>query len=212
MGEKLEIKNPRISRLAVVSLILGLLSILLTMPPVGLFGLFSPLALGELLLRGLFWLSPFAALVVGILAFYQISKAKGQLKGKACAGVGIFLCALPLVMSPFAISSNIDMYAKSEIAAINNVTKETTVVLLSDKDKQKSVCGIQIYILGYIDGAATIYIINEHEHYEHEYKISSGKVGIKLSGDWYSNECLIKYEPTNVNSGHLKIRYYFDTL
>ena len=208
MDEKLETKNSRRSRLAVVSLILGLLCILM---PIPVLGLLYPLNLLELLARNIFCLLPFAALVIGVLALYRISKAKGLLRGKICAGIGIFFSALPLLVSPFVISSDITMYAKSEVVMIDDVTKETAVSLLSDKDKQKSVCSLSVYISGYIDGSATISIVSEFEHNEHEYKISSGKVRITRGGDWYSNECLIKYKPLNVHSGHLKIRYCFDT-
>ena len=209
LDEKSKFKTIRRSRLAVVSLILGLLSILLPIPVVAL--ILHPLTFGELLARDLFWLLPFVAFVVGVLALYRIGKAKELLKGKICASIGIFLSALPLLISLFIISSDIGSYAKSKITTIDNVTKETTVLLLSDEDKQKSVCSLQVYISGYIDGAATISIY-EDEHNEHEYQIPNGKVCIKRGGDWYNNKCLIKYTPINVNSGHLKIRYYFGTI
>jgi len=208
MDKKAEFEKPRRSRLAVMSLLLGMLSILLPIPAAYTL---HPLVLAELLTIDLLWLLPFATLVIAILAFNRISKAKGLLKGKVCAGVGIFLSALPLLISPFIISSDINNYAKSQVATIDNVTKETTVLLPANK---KGVWSLSIYISGYIDGSATISVINPfgHDENESEYKIQGGKVSIKRGGDWYSNPCLIKYEPTNVNSGHLKIRYYFGSV
>jgi len=206
-NENLKSEGSKRSKLAVAAMILGLLSILLPIPVAAL--RLHPLSLIELLVRDFIWLLPLVALVVGIIALRRINKYQELLKGKIWASVGILLSALPLLISLLVIPYDIVMYAKSGVATIDNVTKDATVVLFSGKDKEKMVSGLSIYISGYIDGSATISLC-ENDQNVREYEISSGKVCIRRSGDWYNNECLIKYKPTNVSSGYLKIRYYFD--
>jgi hypothetical protein len=200
MGEKSRCENPRKSRLAIVSLISGLLSVLLLLPVARIL---DSLVLVELFALSLMWLLPFTTLLLGILAMYQINKAKGLLKGRVFAGIGVFFSVLALPLSSLFIMPDIGVYTKSEVVKIDNVTNEMTV-LLSNKDRQKSVMSIRVSISGYLNGSATIFIG------ECEYKVPSGKVHLKFGGDWYSDECLIKYKPLDVHSGYLAIRYYFE--
>ena len=67
----------------------------------------------------------------------------------------------------------------------------------------KFVNRLDVIVTGEIDGAAEMLIDGEDP-----VKLS-GNVQYERGGDWYDSDCRIRYEPTKVKSGHLKIRCRF---
>lgn len=91
---------------------------------------------------------------------------------------------------------------------VKDVTKEESLRLVSDK---KGVHGIDIFIMGKIDGTADIYrsyVEKDSKYYELK-ELKPGVVHLKMGGDWYAPDCVIRYVPQGVKSGWLKIRYKF---
>jgi hypothetical protein len=61
---------------------------------------------------------------------------------------------------------------------------------------------------GTIQGHAEVTLILNGSPYRTE-KLS-GQVGFQWGGDWLSDEAEIRYTPTSVTSGSLKLRYKFN--
>ena len=93
---------------------------------------------------------------------------------------------------------------------VKDVTQKQILTLI-EKDRPKYVHGISILITGYIDGTATIQRAYENKEMYGPSTIT-GKVNLRLGGDWYGDKCLITYQPFNVRSGKLQIKYDFRTL
>ena len=119
-------------------------------------------------------------------------------------------CVMLIILLPIPVlrlASYCKFMARSKIAQIDDVKQKTTVLLSKNSD-QGSIDGITILITGQIDGVATIHPHNGGENYP-TYHIKRGRIRLKISGDWYTDECLLEYEPIDVSSGSLKIRYQF---
>jgi hypothetical protein len=97
-----------------------------------------------------------------------------------------------------------------EVTRIENIAQKQTIIL-QESIRPKSVYGINILITGYIDGSATIQRV-EGNRKIYEPSIIKGLVNLRLGGDWYDDKCLIIYEPSNVKSGKLQLRYKFNAL
>jgi len=93
---------------------------------------------------------------------------------------------------------------------VKDVTQKQILTLV-EKDRPQYVHGISILITGYIDGTATIQQAYENKEMYGPSTIA-GKVNLRLGGDWYGDKCLITYQPLNVKSGKLQIKYDFRTL
>jgi len=90
---------------------------------------------------------------------------------------------------------------------IKNVSKKQNILLENNK-KLKFVSGIEIVVKGYLDSDATI-IQSDGENDNYKYKLAKGQVEQKITGDWYSDKCLLKYDPLNAKKGKLIITYEF---
>jgi hypothetical protein len=93
---------------------------------------------------------------------------------------------------------------------VKDVTKDESLRLISDK---KKVRGIDIFILGKIDGKADIYrsYVEKESKYHELKELKPGVVHLRMGGDWDAPDCVIRYVPQGVKSGWLKIRYKFRT-
>jgi hypothetical protein len=90
-----------------------------------------------------------------------------------------------------------------------DVTKPETIIL-KKKAEQGAIYSNSIIISGEINGNAEISLILNGAPYKTE-KLS-GKVEIHWGGDWYADEVEIRYTPTLVTGGSLKLRYDFNDL
>lgn len=198
-------QKPKISKLAIVSLILGLLSVLLSFYlPVEL----HFLVWHELLALNLIWFVPLSAVAIGIFALYRTHKNKLLLEGLYCAVAGITISGLVLLWSSLLMVPFIDRYLKSEVIEIENATKETRVVLLK-KDAEGFVDHIFMYVSGYLEGTAVVLI--QYDGYGYEYQVLSGKVCLKVKQEAYTQGTfLLEYKPIDVSSGSLVVRYCLD--
>lgn len=116
------------------------------------------------------------------------------------------LFAISIIIIALAIVFYTKPYG--HVAYIKDVTQKQIITLI-ERDKPEKVHGISILITGYIDGTATIQRAYKDKKM-YEPSTISGKVDLRLGGDWYSDKCLIIYEPSNVKSGRLQIRYDFN--
>ena len=89
---------------------------------------------------------------------------------------------------------------------VSDVRQPETLVL-GKKTGNPYTYGITIRGSGEIDGEAKISLLLNGEQYRVE-KLS-GKVDFEWGGDWYSETAEIRYEPGNVRSGKLLLRYRF---
>ena len=95
---------------------------------------------------------------------------------------------------------------------IEDVTQKTTILLSSQFHQKEYIHNISIFVTGHLDGAAIIHrCIGDGSKFT-TYYIRGGDICLKIWGEWYSNECLIKYEPLDVVSGTLKIKYSFNSI
>jgi len=126
-----------------------------------------------------------------------------------------FIIFLVIVVASLIVYGPLLYYGRyyigfSKIIQITDVTKKKLITLVKD-ERQGSVFAINILITGHIDGAAMIrrYYENSEKPFENIYEIKKGRVRLKIGGDWYSDKCLIEYEPIDVTSGKLQIKYKF---
>lgn len=83
---------------------------------------------------------------------------------------------------------------------IMDVTKAQSI---SISVSRPSVSGLTIHCRGEIDGKATLSASNWAS------EPLSGKVDWQVYHDWFTNACTLKYNPSNVTTGHLEIDYEF---
>jgi hypothetical protein len=120
------------------------------------------------------------------------------------------ICLLAFGFFYFSPLDN-DSFSFGKTLQIDDPTKEQTLKLVCDKGKVQA---IDILILGKIDGTADIYrsyVEKESKYYELK-ELKPGVIHLKMGGDWYGSECVIRYVPENVKSGWLKIKYRFKVI
>ena len=88
-----------------------------------------------------------------------------------------------------------------------DVTRTETVILRK-MPGQGPVHSLSIRGSGTIQGHAEITLILNDASYKMEEL--SGQVDFQWGGDWDSDEAEIRYKPTSVTSGSLKLRYKFN--
>lgn len=90
---------------------------------------------------------------------------------------------------------------------VADVTK-AEVIVLKNTPGQGPVHSLSVTGFGEIQGDAEISLILNGDPYKTE-KLS-GKVEFQWGGDWYSDQAEIRYTPTSVTGGTLKLRYGFN--
>ena len=119
------------------------------------------------------------------------------------AFLAIFIITGLLFLAPYIIVGG-------RTVNITDVTKEE-IIILSAKGTEQNVHGIKIVVIGNIKGEATIYRYYHDGRIYKEYAIKE-KVCKFMGGEYYSNTCKLKYKPSNVTSGRLRIKYKFKTI
>lgn len=89
---------------------------------------------------------------------------------------------------------------------IKDVTKTETIVLRKG-GHQGAIYAMEVNISGGLQGRARVQLMLNSSPYKQEQL--SGTVHVMWGGDWYSDEAEIRYQPEDVASGRLKIRYRF---
>jgi prepilin-type processing-associated H-X9-DG protein len=203
------------SRLAIISFVLGLGWFLMCLP-VRIAVKLNPLILVELLAGGLFLLLPTIGIVLAVVALRQIRRSGGLLRGRALAISGLVLAIVAVPLPLWGIAHQVGVYCKSQVISIDGVTKEMTVEL-TDGDYREFIEVINIMITGELEGSATVDVYGKSailESYIEELSVNDrpwvieGKVRLEVWGEWYDDVCVFKYEPVDVRSGSLKVRYY----
>ena len=85
---------------------------------------------------------------------------------------------------------------------IRDVTQEETLTLSSPLEFTSSV---RLWVEGSIDQAATVAL----EDRTHPITIGPGVVRWEYQGDWYHDDCHLKYTPKGVTKGSLQVTYEF---
>ena len=89
---------------------------------------------------------------------------------------------------------------------VADVTKPETIVLKKNAG-QGAIYSFSVIGSGEIHGSAEISLILNGGPYKTE-KLS-GKVDFHWGGDWYTDQAEVRYTPTSVTSGSLKLKYEF---
>lgn len=85
--------------------------------------------------------------------------------------------------------------------------QNTKAILLEKQYSQKNICSLNVFVAGHIDGEAVITLMLNDKPYKSN-KIKDN-FNFKWGGDWYSDSAIIRYDPTNVKSGDIIIKYSF---
>ena len=115
--------------------------------------------------------------------------------------------ALLIIYNPLMRSMWHYLIGFSKVTQIADITKKELITLTKD-EREHNVVSRHILILGHIDGSAIIRTYGANQVIE-EIK---GKVRLRIGGDWYQDKCLIEYEPIDVTSGELRIKYRFKAM
>jgi hypothetical protein len=142
---------------------------------------------------------------LGIIALRKIAKSGGLMIGRGFAIAGLIISLLGFCFPTLELVHYIQFFHQAQVAKIDDVASKTTLILSVDNNSKK-IDGISILVTGHIDGSATVHIRNGREQYSPRH-ITKGLVFLKIEGDWYTGECRFEYEPADVRSGHLTIRY-----
>jgi hypothetical protein len=202
------------SRLAIISFVLGL-GWLLMWWPLRISIRLNPLIVVEMLAESLFLLPQTIGIVLAVVALRQIKRSGKCLSGRtlAISGLVLSLVALPLPLWSFVHQAG--AYCNSQVITIDDATKGMTVEL-TDEDHREFIEIINILITGELEGSATVDVYGESAIFEpfvEELSVKErpwaieGKVRLEIWGDWYDDVCFLKYEPVDVISGSLKVRY-----
>ena len=90
---------------------------------------------------------------------------------------------------------------------VANVTKSETIIL-NKNPRQGLIHSLSITGHGKISGNAEIVLILNGGPYKIE--TLSGSVDFRWGGDWYSDQAEIRYTPTSVTGGSLRLKYKFN--
>ena len=92
---------------------------------------------------------------------------------------------------------------------LDDVTQPTTLIL-KKKPWKGHVHALAITAEGKIDGTATIAWMSENRAYKKE--TVSNEFNFIWRTDWYEDQARIRWMPSSVSNGYLKIRYNFECL
>jgi hypothetical protein len=97
-------------------------------------------------------------------------------------------------------------YFLSSSAAVSDV-RSAEILVLGQKAGSHTTHAIKVCGSGEIDGEATISLLLNGE----PYKVAKlrGPVNFEWGGDWYCETAEVRYEPANVRSGKVVLRYKF---
>ena len=216
-------EKAKLSKLAIISFVLGLVGLVIWLP-VTLAVRPNPLILLELLATSLFLLPQTFGVLFAVLALRQMKKSGRLLIGKTFAITGLAVSILAFPIPSLGFANTVKVYCKSHVIRIDDATQGITVEL-SKENRQEFIELIDIFITGNIDGPATVdayrkipvdcsstlFSSGKVPDCTRPYVIQ-GKVRLEISEDWYDEVCFLKYEPVDVRSGSLKVRYYLYTL
>ncbi len=93
---------------------------------------------------------------------------------------------------------------------MEDVRSKSIMTLRKDFDKGETYA-IRAYISGHLEGRAHLYQSGQTKQPQHEYTLGPGKVRIRIRQDWTDPEYRLVYEPEDVQTGYLTIRYHFHT-
>jgi hypothetical protein len=81
------------------------------------------------------------------------------------------------------------------------------VIELHKKPGQRLICSMGVRGSGGLNGNARIVLMLNGA----PYKVADmeGKISFSWGGDWYADSMELHYQPINVRSGELTIKYYF---
>jgi len=212
-----------------ISITFGLLSFIITPQPIPLPFVFAfepklnPLILGELLATSFVLLPQTLGLLFAVIALYQIKGTGRLLAGRSFAITGLIISILAFPFPLWFFADGIAIYCKSQVIFINDASRGITIKL-SNENKREFIDHIDIVITGNIEGLATVNAYKEMptgENVESTFfdldkpiyicpDVVQGRVKFEIWEEWYDEVCIFKYEPIDVCSGSLKVRYYLD--
>ncbi len=146
-----------------------------------------------------------SGLTLGIMVLRKSTWSRGLKMGRVFAVAGLIISLLGFCLPILFLVHSIKVISQAQVTKIDDATSKTTLILSPEIDAN-NIDGISILVTGYIGGSATINIRNGEEDYFTRH-VPKGLVFLKIEGDWYSDQCRVEYEHTDVHSGNLTIRY-----
>lgn len=90
---------------------------------------------------------------------------------------------------------------------LQDVTQRTILTIRQEKD-QKNAKSLSLYIFGSLDGTAVLREFHEGEEIR-SFNLGPGPFSVKRKDPWPYPKCSLHYEPGEVRSGSVGIRYKF---
>jgi hypothetical protein len=96
---------------------------------------------------------------------------------------------------------------QSSTFEIKDLSKKQEITL-TPNSKMDVVNGLEIIIKGKVNGSFLVEQTNGY-NVTYKYEFEKGNIDKCISGDWYSSDCIIIYEPLGKVEGKLAITYKF---
>lgn len=118
----------------------------------------------------------------------------------------LVICLLGAAMIAVAVWFQFSTSIAMSSVTVNDVRKPENLVLRTSGDGT-NVFALTVRGSGEITGKATVSLLLNGAPYKTEQL--SGKVDFEWDGDWYANTAEIRYEPADVRSGNVVLKYEF---
>jgi hypothetical protein len=110
--------------------------------------------------------------------------------------------ALTLLLVPWLVAC-----AKYDQSLTVSDVHAPQAIVLRKAEGQSAIYRLSLKATGRLDGKATLTLMLNGKLYK--IAKASGKVSFGWDGDWYADTAEIRYEPTDVTTGSITLRYSF---
>ncbi|MFB6275493.1 MAG: hypothetical protein ABEI32_05020 [Halothece sp.] len=111
-----------------------------------------------------------------------------------------------LVLATFLLLSLSSCRSQTQLYRLNDVT-ENQQILLRKKSIAKPSYGLLIMAQGYLEGQARIALLRNGNVYQTE--VISGNVKFQWREKWQDHRAIIRYQPSSVTDGNLRVSVTF---
>jgi hypothetical protein len=127
-------------------------------------------------------------------------------------GFKIFLFVLLTLVVFYAIrflTYEPEPQCKPNFVGIIDEFDDLSVKNISRFESDSAVTGIEIAILGHINGEGLMSIGKNDSSSIYNYKLDSGEVDFEYTNDWQSKTCYVSFTPTERSTGKIGINVLF---
>ncbi len=132
----IEEQKAKKSKLAITSIILGVLGLLIFIPFVFITRSLNPLILGDLLLSSLFLIPQVLGIFFAIVILFKKRKKNKSLKYKKFAIAGLIISILAIPLPLLKVRQDIISYCNSHIITVDDVTQEMSIRLSKEDSSE----------------------------------------------------------------------------